>query len=130
MAVHTGSPKQGQWGQQGQTPISHTRTRDIIRWENHLSPAFPQDYVRPELLKKTHDRENNRKHRPHQTQTFHQIRSIGKCGRQGNISPHLSSLYRYTHACVRKKGVSPLSPCPRKLPAIRQGVRRDHTART
>ena len=52
MAVHTGSPKQGQWGQQGQTPISHTRTRDIIRWENHLSPAFPQDYVRPELLKK------------------------------------------------------------------------------
>jgi hypothetical protein len=30
MAVHTGSPKQGQWGQQGQTPISHTRTRDII----------------------------------------------------------------------------------------------------
>ena len=22
MAVHTGSPKQGQWGQQGQTPIS------------------------------------------------------------------------------------------------------------
>ena len=46
MAVHTGSPKQGQWGQQGQTPISHTRTRDIIRWENHLSPAFPQDYVR------------------------------------------------------------------------------------
>ena len=56
MAVHTGSSKQGQWGQQGQTPISHTRTRDIIRWENHLSPAFPQDYVRPELLKKTHDR--------------------------------------------------------------------------
>ena len=52
MAVHTGSPKQGQWGQQGQTPISHTRTRDIIRWENHLSPAFPQDYVRLELLKK------------------------------------------------------------------------------
>ena len=52
MAVHTGSPKQGQWGQQGQTPISQTRTRDIIRWENHLSPAFPQDYVRPELLKK------------------------------------------------------------------------------
>lgn len=46
MAVHTGSPKQGQ------TPISHTRTRDIIRWENHLSPAFPQDYVRLELLKK------------------------------------------------------------------------------
>ena len=58
MAVHTGSSKQGQWGQQGQTPISHTRTRDIIRWENHLSPAFPQDYVRPELLKKTHDRED------------------------------------------------------------------------
>ena len=52
MAVHTGSSKQGQWGQQGQTPISHTRTRDIIRWENHLSPAFPQDYVRPKLLKK------------------------------------------------------------------------------
>ena len=52
MAVHIGSPKQGQWGQQGQTPISHTRTRDIIRWENHLSPACPQDYVRPELLKK------------------------------------------------------------------------------
>ena len=52
MAVHTGSPKQGQWGQQGQTPISHTRTRDITRWENHLSPAFPQDYIRPELLKK------------------------------------------------------------------------------
>ena len=43
MAVHTGSPKQGQWGQQGQT---------LIRWENHLSPAFPQDYVRLELLKK------------------------------------------------------------------------------
>ena len=52
MAVHIGSPKQGQWGQQGQTQISHTRTRDIIRWENHLSPAFPQDYVRPELQKK------------------------------------------------------------------------------
>ena len=44
MAVHTGSPKQGQWGQQGQTPISHTRTRDIIRWENHLSPA-PVSYT-------------------------------------------------------------------------------------
>ena len=41
MAVHTGSPKQGQWGQQGQTPISHTRTRDVIRWENHLSPCLP-----------------------------------------------------------------------------------------
>ena len=80
MAVHTGSSKQGQWGQQEQTPISHTRTRDIIRWENHLSPAFPQDYVRPELLKKTHDREDNRKHRPHQAQTFHQIRGTGKCG--------------------------------------------------
>ena len=66
MAVHTGSPKQGQWGQQGRDPNSHTRTRDITRWENHLSPAFPQDYIRPELLKKkTHDRENNRKHRPH-----------------------------------------------------------------
>ena len=53
MAVHTGSPKQGQWGQQGQTPISHTRTRDIIRWENHLSPAFPQYNDRQELMKKT-----------------------------------------------------------------------------
>ena len=112
MAVHTGSPKQGQWGQQGQTPISHTRTRDITRWENHLSPAFPQDYIRPEPSeKKRTNRENNRKHRPHQTQTFHQIRSIGKCGRQGNISPHLSSLYRYTHACVRKKRGCP--HCPR-----------------
>ena len=28
MAVHTGSPKQGQWGQQGQTPnFSHTHAR-------------------------------------------------------------------------------------------------------
>ena len=31
MAVHTGSPKQGQWGQQGQTPISHTRMRVPIK---------------------------------------------------------------------------------------------------
>ena len=52
MAVHTGSPKQGQWGQQGQTPISHTRTRDINRGENQLSPAFRKDCIRPELLKK------------------------------------------------------------------------------
>ena len=28
MAVHTGSPKQGQWGQQGQTPnFSHTHAQ-------------------------------------------------------------------------------------------------------
>ena len=41
MAVHTGSPKQGQWGQQGQTPnFSHTHAR-YNRWENHLSPCLP-----------------------------------------------------------------------------------------
>ena len=72
MAVHTGSPKQGQWGQQGQTPISHTRTRDIIRWENHLSPCLPTGLCPAGTSeKKTHDREDNRKHRPHQTQTVH-----------------------------------------------------------
>ena len=41
MAVHTGSPKQGQWGQQGQTPISHTRTRDITRWGKSSFPCLP-----------------------------------------------------------------------------------------
>ena len=53
MAVHTGSPKQGQWGQQGQTPnFSHTHARYNVGGKIIFPPAFPQDYVRPELLKK------------------------------------------------------------------------------
>ena len=57
MAVHIGSPKQGQWGQQGQTPnFSHTHARYNVGGKIIFPPAFPQDYVRPELLKKTHDR--------------------------------------------------------------------------
>ena len=71
MAVHIGSPKQGQWGQQGQTPnFSHTHARYNVGGKIIFPPAFPQDYVRPELLKKTHDREDNRKHRPHLGKRF------------------------------------------------------------
>ena len=73
-------------------------------------PCLPTGLCPAGTSEKKRTTEDNRKHRPHQTQTFHQIRSIGKCGRQGNISPHLSSLYRYTHACVRKKGGVPTVP--------------------
>ena len=41
MAVHIGSPKQGQWGQQGQTPnFSHTHAR--YNWVGKSSfPCLP-----------------------------------------------------------------------------------------
>ena len=71
MAVHTGSPKQGQWGQQGQPLFfSHTCVRynkvenefpNDTKEEEQLTegsepyfplPAFPQDDIWPELLEK------------------------------------------------------------------------------